>query len=156
MSETIIGVIAIVAASFISSFYHKAFKKKGSKNHQFIQRAKKKGCFTEGKAVSSRIRTGIRGHSDPYMREKAEIVKYAYVVNGITFYKQMAFQSPGMMTVSYPDKVTVYYDSSNPAKAVCPEEATKAQQRESGIIGTIAVFIATLFVVINALKILLG
>jgi hypothetical protein len=156
MSVEMIGAIAIAAETVVSVLFNKNYKKKGSKNHQFIQRAEKKGCVVQGTAVSSEFRGGIYGHSSPYMRADARIVKYEYRVDGRVYYKKMTFQSPGMTHVSYPDTVKVYYDASNPAKAVCREEATKAQQIRSGGLATIGVFILTLFVVINILKIFLG
>lgn len=156
MTIEMIGVIAIAAATATSMLYKKKFNKKGSKKNQFIESAKKKGCVTQGVAVSSKFQAGIRGHSNPTLRADSRTVKYEYRVDGKVYHKEMTFQSPGLTHVRYPDAVTVYYDRSNPRKAICPEEATKAQEVRAGGLGTIAVFIATLFVVINLLKIFLG
>ena len=156
MTIEMIGVIAIAAATAVSILYKKKFNKSGSKKNQFIERSKKKGWVTQGVAVSNKFRGGIQGHSSPYMRADARTVKYEYRVDGKTYYKEMTFQSPGMTYVSYPDIVTVYYDRVNPRKAFCPEEATKAQEIKAGGLGAIGVFIATLFIVINILRIFLG
>ena len=156
MREELIGFVGIVIATLVSVTYNKNFKKKGSKNFQFIQRAKKKGCVTEGVAVSSVHRSSFHGHEDPYLRNEAETVKYKYEVNGCTYYKKMTFQSPGMVAVYYPDTVTIYYDQANPRIAVCPNETTKMQERQNRILGAIFVFIVTAFVVMNVLDIVLG
>lgn len=156
MNETLIGCIALPIALFLCIRYNKWLKYRGSKKLQFIQRAKKKGAFTEGVKVDSDFYSGIRGHERRDVRTDSLVVTYRYMVNGIPYHKKMEFQSPGLLVIKHPEKVTVYYDPANPQKAVCPEEANVTDEKQFRLVKVFLLFIVVMAICVNGLNILLG
>lgn len=156
MTEEMITGIALVIAGVVGFTTYKSKIGGMTKNQKFIEKAKKAGHYTVGEYEDSTVHLGNYNSSDVYMRSKSLKVKYKYQVNGLTYYKHMTFQSPGKVSVDFPVSVTVYYDPQNPQKAICPEEATKTQQRKSGCLASIGIALLTLFVVFHILRLLIG
>ena len=156
MGEEIITSIALIIAGIVGFSNYKKKIGGATEKQRFIENAKRAGHYTVGEYADSKVQLGNYNSSDVYMRSKTLKVKYKYQVNGVSYYKQLTFQDPGKVSVDFPVSVTVYFDPSNPKKAVCPEEATKTQQRRSGCLVTIGVTILTLAVSFYILKFLVG
>jgi hypothetical protein len=155
MTEEMITAVALLIACAVGFYTYKLRMGGQTKNQKFIDKAKKSGHYVVGEYADSKLQLGVEDSNNARMRNKVLHVRYKYQVNGIEYYKKLAFQSIGMVSVDFPIRVTVYYDPKNPKKAVCPEEATKAQQRQSGCLVTIVVTVATLFCAFHLLNYLL-
>jgi hypothetical protein len=156
MTEEIITAIALAIAAVVGFFTYKFRMQGQTKNQKFIEKAKRTGHYTVGEYADSKLQLGVEDSNNARMRNKVLHVRYKYRVNHIEYYKKLSFQSIGMVSPDFPIRVTVYYDPRNPKKAVCPEEATKSQQRQSGCLMTILVTVATLFCAFHILNTLLG
>lgn len=156
MEDYVIMGISLVITGIISYFVYGRQKNKKTKNQLFIEKAASGGYCTVGVYVSSKVIRGIRESSNSVERSDTVKVKYRYVVNGITYYKQLTFLKEGRISVDSPLEIKVYYDPENPKKAVCPQEATRGMQVRSGCMTTMVITIITLTVVFNVLRALLG
>lgn len=156
MSEELLGTISVPIAVFCCILYNKWLKQRGSKKLRFIKAAKKAGNYTQGVKVDSKFYGGIRDHESRDVRNDSLVVKYKYIVNGISYFKKMEFQSPGSLVIKHPEIVTVYYDSRNPKKAVCPEEADSTDEKQSRLVKVLLLFLAIMAILVNGLNMLLG
>lgn len=145
MIAMIIG-IAVFAYNFVFTFLRGT-----SKNQRFIEKAKELGNYTEGKHVKTKIYSGDLTSDNLQQRSDVYEVTYEYVVYGKVFQKTMCFQNPGVVGGDYPYEVIIYYDSRNPKKAVCPQEATRAEQQKNGCLITIAVTILSILIIYRLL-----
>lgn len=156
MEDYIIMGISLVITGIVSLFTYNRLKNKQTKNQKFIEKATRAGCYTSGHYETSKVILGVEGSSNVKYREDKLKVKYKYMVNGISYYKHVTFQSTGRVGTDFPVEIKVYYDPHNPKKAICPQEATKAMQVRSGCMTTIVITIITLIVVFNLLRTILG
>lgn len=164
MSDNLQFGIALVCGFivFIYSFIRLFIYGKTQKQ-RFIEKAKEKGWVTEGIFVDfkrrtytrrSRGRNRYRRKRYGYKRYRYDIltVKYEYFVNGKSYYKKLKFQIRKWDRAEFPHKVKVYFDPKNPKKAVCPQQATEAHQKENGCLLTILFTIATIKIVYELIK----
>jgi len=150
MSEMMQSGIAVFLGliTFGVCYYRFLIKGKSGKE-RFIDRAKQKGCVTEGTCIKTKTRFGTHDSNDAsYLSNDSIIVKYEYMVKGKSYSKKIKFQSPGMVSIKYPYKVNIYYDEKNPAKAYCREEASA----DSGCLLTLVCTGAVIFVVSHLLQ----
>jgi hypothetical protein len=150
--EEIITTIALVIAAIMGYLTYKKRMGGMTKNQKFIANAKQAGNYTIGQYDDSVLQFGNRESTNLYRRSDRMKVRYKYRVKGVDYYKTLFFQDPGKISIDYPYNITVYYDPQNPKKAVCPEEATKKQQLESGCLASMGITLLTLFVVFHVLK----
>lgn len=156
MREEIITYISLIVAGIVGFFAYKRRVGGANRRHRFIENAKRTGCYTVGECVDSKLQFGNPDSSSLHMRSNSLKVKYKYQVDGISYYKSMTFQDPGKVCIDFPISVTVYYDRNNPKKAICPEEATKAQQLRSSCLGSMGLAILALIVTFYLLRSVLG
>lgn len=156
MEDYIIMGISLVVTSVVSFFAYKKLKNTPTRKQKFIEKSRQVGCCTTGYYESSKVILGVKESGNIKYREDKLKVKYKYIVNGIPYYKFITFQSTGRVGTDFPVDVKIYYDSNNPKKAICPQEATKAMQVRHGCMTTIVITVITLAIVFNFLRILLG
>lgn len=84
------------------------------KRKKFIKKAKKSGWMVEGKAVNKKY-----GHYSRSERQERHTctVTYKYEVNGKEYFIKKEYYSDSGPNVHCPEKVTVYYNLSNPKRA---------------------------------------
>ncbi|MGM9603114.1 MAG: DUF3592 domain-containing protein [Faecousia sp.] len=156
MGANIGAAVAIVISTILSCWYYKSVMKRGSQKQRFIETAKKKNCVTNAEYVDSIVIFGNRDSKD-YNRSHSRIrVEYEYYVDGQKYTKDIVYQNLGGVSIRYPTTITVYYDPANPRKAVCPIEASSHDQRESGCLGAVGIWIVVTVVIVNLFKMLLG
>ena len=153
MSEEIRSAIALIAGALVLVVcYIKIFLKGRSFNQKFMEKAKKQGCYTTATLIDNKLRLGNDESGNASFKNDRMKCTYEYKVNGISYKKKITFQSPGMVAVKFPYTIMVYYDSNNPSKSVCKEEASQGSQRTAGCLGTIAFAAITFIVIYNLLK----
>lgn len=155
-TDEILTAIAMVLTAVFGVFFYKYLKNRKTRNEKFIEKAKAQGSCTEGHCVDSRLSFGAEESKSERFRYNSLKVKYRYTVNGIVYHKSLTFQSPGTACIDYPAKILVYYDPRNPRKAVCPEEATWEQKRETGCLICLIGTFLFLFVSFHLLRFLVG
>lgn len=133
--------VGIAFAIFVAAFvvcYIRVFLKGTSRKQKFVAKAKEKGCYTQGDYVTHKFRGGSYDSTSSSYRDDQHIVKYEYQVNGKTYYKKLRFRAKSG-AVEQPRHITVYYDSSNPKKAIAANEANQGAQRNNGCLLTIII-----------------
>lgn len=128
MTEELLTGLALMVAGVVAYLSRNIKLGSVANRAKFIEKAKAAGNYTIGKYVDSKRLLGNRESSNLVYRSDTLKVKYCYQVNGIEYFKNLQFQSPGKIFIDFPVDVTVYYDPKNPKKAVCPNEATKSMQ----------------------------
>lgn len=151
MTEEIQSIISVMIGLLVTFpfFINRVIKGKSWKK-KFIEEASKQNCFTKATCVDTKIAygSGEDGHSDSVKYNSIK-VKYAYHVNGNTYYKKLTFVSQGTVAINYPYEITVYYKKNNPKKAIAKEE-----EKNSGCLMGIIIFFVIVFIVTNLLKII--
>lgn len=152
MNETIRALIALLAGTVVLIVcYINVILKGKSHKQKLIEKAKATGNYTTATLIKNELLLGNDESGNANFKNDRMKCVYEYKVNGISYKKKITFQSPGMVAVKYPYSLTVYYDSNNPRKCVCPEEANS---KSIGCFGTVALVIVTIAVVFYLLKLL--
>lgn len=155
MSEEIRSTIALIAGAIVFvACYVKIFLKESSFNQNFVEKSKAQGCFTTATLADNKIRLGNDESGNAYFKNDRMKCIYEYRVNGVSYKKKIVFQSPGMVAVKFPYTITVYYDSKNPAKSICKEEAGQGSPRAERCLGIILFAAITGVIIYNLLKII--
>lgn len=103
----------------------RVYKKRGNQFNEklkFIEKAKRKGHYTQAVAVEKTVHYGDRRSNNIELRAHSMAVSYEFRIHGETFYKTLMFQSPGKTLIEYPQTLIMYYDPRNPEKTICREE----------------------------------
>lgn len=142
--ENLVQLLSAAVGLFVGVYGIVFWIVKGtSRKQKFIQRARKQGNVTTGYFKGHKFRGGSTSERlNPTLGDDQYTVTYTYRVNNKDYEKVLIFTSASI-DFKIPKEIRVYYDSENPEKAVCPEEASQNAQRRHGCFMTIlATFVA--------------
>lgn len=153
MSDSMAMNVALIVGLivFVYNFVF-VFLKGTSKKQKFIEKAKKQGNYTTGRQCKVKVYKGDITSNDENIRSDTFEVTYEYTVGGKIYKKKLCFNNPGVVGSNHPYEVTLYYDEKNPGKAVCPQEASRLAQRQSGCFTTLVVTVITIELIYQVLK----
>lgn len=123
-----------------------------TRKHKFIEKAEAQGNHTTGTCIKSKR---IRGNDESSGSNKHDRYKitYEYIVNGISYTKNVVFQCPGI-SPDYPYTITIYYNPNKPQKAVCKEDIDIGLHRNLGCLWTFVIGVIVFQLAYHLLKLL--
>ena len=150
MSENLRFAIAIISgfASFIFLFIF-MYLKGNNKNYRLKIKAEKNKCVVTAKAIKHKYRrfTGPEG------KYRGEVVSYEYLVNDKQYIRKIRFRDNGII-IDYPEEITIYYNSNNPAKSIADIEISKEKRKQTGCYFCVVVPIVIVVLIFNLLKLI--
>lgn len=128
METTKAVLIFVLCLLIMGLWFYNRFVNRPRKEKAFIEKAMKEGTYTNGVLVKNTLRLGNdEAGNSSFKNDKMSCV-YEYSVNGVTYKKRIAFQSPGMVSVAFPYSIVIYYDGNNPKKCVWRNKKTKMNE----------------------------
>lgn len=155
MSDEIITLLSLAVSVPVSIAYYRKVMGGNSKKDKLIRKAKKHGCVVTAVAGNTEYLYGDPNASSLEDRSPSMLVKYEYQVDGVTYRKQLRFQKFDRSLISYPDRITIYYDPAHPRKAACLEETPQWVRKQNGCLGAAAIWLVLYIVLGNVLKLVL-
>lgn len=122
MNEQVLVWISAVVAFWAGRFVYKKRANKVVEKVRFIEKAEKKGNYTQAIAVEKSFHYGDRTSNDIELRSHSLAVSYEFRIHGEVYYKTLMFQSPGRTLIEHPETLMIYYDPRHPEKSICREE----------------------------------
>lgn len=122
MNEQVLVWISAVVAFLVGRFVYKKRANKVVEKERFIEKAEKKGNYTQAVAVKKTFHYGDRSSNNIELRAHSMAVSYEFRIHGEVFYKTLMFQNPGKALIKYPETLMIYYDPRDPNKSICREE----------------------------------
>lgn len=156
MKLEVITIISLAISITVGILSNKLLMGSKRGKHKFLEEAKKKGNVVQGILAGTKLLLGNEDSKNVRLKNDRIRATYHYTVKGKTYKKVMIFQSWGRVLPDYPASVQVYYNPSNPKKAVCPEEATESGRRQSGCLLSIVIGFVTMVIVFNVINALFG
>ncbi len=157
MNDALLVAISMIPAAIAARMKYLSCVKGGqTKTQRFIKKSKAAGAVVDAIYVSSSYQYGDMTSDDAEMRDGRLIAKYAYVVDGEVYHKELLLHAYGLSTVDCPDLITVYYDPKNPKKCVAEQEGAKVYAVRSGCLSSIVIFTVISFTVFHLLRMFLS
>lgn len=145
-----LGIAIVCGLSiFIYLFITRILKGK-NRISKFIEKCEQEGTYTEATCEKVKRIIGNDESGNANFKNDRYKVKYAYQVNGKTYYKTITFQNPGMVSSNYPYTVKIYYNKTNPKKAYTTIESKQGD----GCLFSIVLTIMTIVVIYNLLRLI--